>query len=75
MKEFVSLTIVAMEIGKRNFSVNIAMVATGKTFFIRNINLVDTNCHWVYWVDCRSARRDGMSQPQKCTSSGKVLKR
>ena len=45
MKEFVSLTIVAMEIGKRNFSVNIAMVATGKTFFIRNINLVDTNCH------------------------------
>ena len=45
MKELVSLTMVAMEIEKRNFSVTVAMVATRKIFFIRNINLVDTNYH------------------------------
>ena len=35
MKEFVSLTMVAMEIGKYNFSVIRAMVDKRKNFFIK----------------------------------------
>ena len=42
MKEIVSITIVAMNIGKNNFLVIIAMDATRKIFFIRNMNLTDT---------------------------------
>ena len=42
MKEFISLTMVAMEIKKDNFSVIIAMDAKKKTFFIRNMNFIGT---------------------------------
>ena len=41
-KDFVSLKMVAMEIGKKS-PVFIAMVAKRKKIFNRNMNLIDTN--------------------------------
>ena len=39
MKELVFLTMVAMEVGKRQFPVIIATVAKRKIYFIKNMNL------------------------------------
>ena len=62
MKEFVSLTMFAMETEEKQFLVIIATAAMTKCF-IRNMNLRDTNCYWKKWVD----RREKILQPQKCT--------
>ena len=45
MKKFISLTMVAMEIGKANFSLIIATVATRKKSFIKNLYLIDSKNH------------------------------
>ena len=45
MKKFISLTMVAMEIGKANFSLIIATVATRKKNFIKNLYLIDSKNH------------------------------
>ena len=48
MKEFVSLTTVAMEIGKRHDQWK--MLQEEKYLF-KNMNLKDANYHWKNWVD------------------------
>ena len=55
MKEFISLTMVAMEKKKVNFSVIIATVATKKKSFIKILNFIDSNYHCINWVDWFSA--------------------
>ena len=46
LKEFVSLTLVATEIGKKEaISVIIAAVAKGKQYFIKNTNLLHSYYH------------------------------
>ena len=50
MKEFVSLTMFAMETEEKQFLVIIATAAMTKCF-IRNMNLRDTNYYWKKWVD------------------------
>ena len=47
MKEFISLTMVAMETEKSSFSV---IIATCENFF-KNLNLIDSNHHYKYLVD------------------------
>ena len=48
--------IVAMEIGKNQLSVIIATVVNRKKSFIKNLNLIDLNNHWRYWLDYISTR-------------------
>ena len=62
MKEFISLTMVAMETEKSSFSV---IIATCENFF-KNLNLIDSNHHYKYLVDWLTVGWDKMSQPQKC---------
>ena len=51
MKEFVFITTVAMEIGKRHgFNDQWKMLEEGKYLF-KNMNLTDANYHWKKWVD------------------------
>ena len=65
VKEFVSITMAAVETGKRHFSV-IAAVAKRKKCFIKNMDLMDTNYHWKKWVEWISTKQEKLSQPQKC---------
>ena len=51
MKEFVSLTTVAMEIGKRQFLNDQWKMLQKEKCFIKNMNLKDANYHWKDWVD------------------------
>ena len=64
MKEFISLTIVAMEIGKRQFfSYHCNGCYEEKK--LQNLNLLDSKYHFKNWVDWISAEWDKTSQPQK----------
>ena len=66
LKEFVSLTMVAMEMEKRELiQVIIATVTKRKIYFIKNTNLLHSNYHWSNWVDWKSKRRQIMLQSQK----------
>ena len=72
-KEFVSLTIVAMEIGKiRFFSYHNNGCCEGKS--MKNLNGIHLNYHWKNWVDWIKAGWYNMSQPQKCAFLEKGLK-
>ena len=42
---------------------------------MKNVNLIDKNYLWKYWVDWTATRGDTMSQPQKCTFREKGKKR
>ena len=64
MREYTSLTMVAMETKICNFSVVIAMVATRKKNFFKNLNLIDSNHHCKNWVGWVAVGWDRMSQPQ-----------
>ena len=50
MKEFFCVTMVAIEIGKRQLSVIIAMVAARKKSFVKNLNLIDSNYYCKNWL-------------------------
>ena len=51
MKEFVSLTTVAMEIGKRHFFNDQWKILQEEKYLIKNMNVTDANYHWKKWVD------------------------
>ena len=68
MKEFVSLTTVAMEIGKRHFFKDQWKVFQEEKYLIKNMNLTGANYHWKNWVDwILDTWWDKTLQPQKCT--------
>ena len=46
MKEFGSLAIVAMEIGKRNFVNDHWKMLQKEKYLIKSMNLADANYHW-----------------------------
>ena len=64
MKEFISLTMVAMEIRNRLF---FHYDSNGEKKPYKNLNLKDINCDWKNLVAWIRARWDEKSQPQKCT--------
>ena len=51
MKEFVSLTTVAMEMGKRHFFNDQWKMLQKEKYLIKNMNLTDANYYWKIWVD------------------------
>ena len=51
MKAFVSLTTVAMEIGKRHFFNDQWKILQEKKYLFENLNLTDANHHLKNWVD------------------------
>ena len=68
-KEFVSLTTVAMGIGKRHFFNYQWKMLQEKQYLIKNMNLTDKNYHWKNWVDrIVDTWWDKTFRPQKCTS-------
>ena len=76
MKEFVSLTTVAMEIGKRHFFNDQWKILQEEKCFIKNISLTDANYHWKNLVDwILDTWWDKTLQPQKCTFSEKESKK
>ena len=67
MKGFVSLTIVAMEKGKKHFFNNQWKLCQEDKYLFNNKNLTDANYHWKNWVDwILDTWRDKTLQPQKC---------
>ena len=67
-KEFVSLTTVAMGIGKRHFFNDQWKMLQEKKHLIKNMNLTDENYHWKNSVDrIVDTWWDKTFQPQKCT--------
>ena len=51
MKEFLSLILVAMKIGKGHFFKNQWKMLQEEKWFIKNMNITDANYHWKNWVD------------------------
>ena len=76
MKKFVSLTTVAMEIGKRHFINYHWKILQEVKCFIKNMNLTDANYHWKNWGDwILDIWWDETLQPQSYTFSEKEHKR
>ena len=50
MSEFVSLTNVAMETGKKHFLNEQWKMLQEEKYLFKNINLTDANYHWKNWV-------------------------
>ena len=68
MKEFVSLTTVAMEIGKRHFFKGQWKIVQEEKYLFKKMNLTDANYHWKNWVDwILDTWWNKTLQPQKCT--------
>ena len=65
MKEFVSLTTVAMKLSKRHDQWKILQE---EKYFFKNMHLTDANYHLKNWVDLiPDTSWDKTLQPQKCT--------
>ena len=50
IKELVSLTAVAMEIGKRHFFNSQGKILQEEKYLFKSMNLTDANYHWKNWV-------------------------
>ena len=66
MKEFISLTMVAVKIGKRQFLSYHSNGCYDEESFIKNLNPIDSNYHSKNWLDWFSVGWDKISQPKKC---------
>ena len=51
MKKFVSVTTVAIEIGKTHFFNDQWKMLQEEKYLFKNMNLADSNYHWKNWVD------------------------
>ena len=60
LKEFVSLIMARLEIGKRPIFNHHSKWSKKKNCIMKNMNLIDSNYHWKNWVDWISAR-EGIS--------------
>ena len=66
IKEFISLSMIAIEIGKRQFLSYYSNGSYEEKRFIKNLNLIDLTYHCKNLVDWISARWDQISQLRKC---------
>ena len=66
LKEFISLTIVAMEIEKMQFLGYHSHGCYEEKNFCKNLNFIDSNHRCKDWIDWITVGWDKISQPQKC---------